>query len=94
MRLVNIHDAKTQLSKLLERVLAGEDSVIAKAGSPIARLVPYKSPKRKIAPPGAMKGETWIADDFDEPFNTVFECLNEERSTGKQTNRRNVSSTA
>lgn len=77
MQLVNIHDAKTQLSKLLERVLAGEDIVIAKAGAPIVRLVPYRFPKRKIAPPGAMKGEIWIADDFDEPLDPVVECLDE-----------------
>jgi prevent-host-death family protein len=77
MQLVNIHEAKTRLSKLLEQVRAGEDVIIAKAGVPIARLVPYTPPKRNIAPPGAMKGEIWIAEDFDEPMDELFECLDE-----------------
>ncbi len=75
MQQVNVHAAKTQLSKLLERVEAGENIVIARAGTPIAKLVPYAPPKRKIAPPGAMEGEIWIADDFDEPLAGFFECL-------------------
>lgn len=78
MHLVNIHEAKTQLSKLLEQVQAGEDVVIAKAGAPIVRLVPYVPPKRKIAPPGAMEGEGWIADDFDEPIDELFDCLKDD----------------
>ena len=77
MYLVNIHEAKTRLSKLLEQVQSGEEIVIAKAGNPIARLVPYTPPKRKILPPGAMKGEIWVSDDFDEPVNALFECLDE-----------------
>ncbi len=80
MQLVNIHEAKTRLSKLLEQVKLGEDVVIAKAGQPIARLVPYTPPKRKIAPPGAMKGEIWIAADFDEPVDSLFECIGEDKS--------------
>ncbi|MHB1292410.1 MAG: type II toxin-antitoxin system Phd/YefM family antitoxin [Sulfuricella sp.] len=75
MQLVNIHEAKTQLSKLLEQVQAGEDVVIAKAGTPIVRLIPYAPPRRRIAPPGAMEGEGWIADDFDEPIDKLFDCL-------------------
>lgn len=78
MQIVNIHDAKTQLSKLLEQVQSGEDVVIAKSGTPIARLIPYATPKRKIAPPGAMKGEIWIADDFDAPTDELFDCLKPE----------------
>ena len=78
MLVVNVHEAKTRLSKLLEQVRSGEDVVIAKAGIPIARLVPYVPPKRKLIPPGAMKGEIWIADDFDEPLNSMFECLDKE----------------
>jgi prevent-host-death family protein len=81
MQLVNVHDAKTQLSKLLEQVRSGEDVVIAKAGVPIARLVPYRPPKCKITPPGAMESEIWIADDFDEPLDNVFECLDKENPT-------------
>lgn len=78
MQVVNIHDAKTQLSRLLEQVQSGEDVVIAKSGTPIARLVPYVTPKRKIAPPGAMAGEIWIADDFDAPIDELFACLKPE----------------
>ena len=78
MQVVNIHDAKTQLSRLLEQVQSGEDVVIAKSGTPIVRLVPYVAPKRKIAPPGAMAGEIWIADDFDAPIDELFDCLKPE----------------
>lgn len=78
MQIVNIHQAKTQLSKLLEQVQAGEDVIIAKAGDPIARLIPYAPPKHKIAPPGAMEGEGWIADDFDEPVDDLFDCLKDD----------------
>jgi len=63
---VNIHDAKTHLSKLLARVMQGEEIVIAKAGKPVARLVPERPspPGKRI--PGIDKGKIWIADDFDE----------------------------
>ncbi len=75
MQLVNIHEAKTHLSKLLEQVQAGEDVVIAKSGAPIVRLIPYAPPKRHIAPPGLMEGEGWIADDFDAPIDDLFSSL-------------------
>jgi prevent-host-death family protein len=74
---VNVHEAKTQLSKLLEAVQSGAEVVIAKSGTPIARLVPYVPPKRKITPPGAMKGQIWIDDDFDEPLDELFACLDD-----------------
>jgi prevent-host-death family protein len=75
MSVVNVHEAKTHLSRLLERVQAGEEVIIAKAGYPVARLVSYTLPKRKITPPGAMKGEIRIAEDFDEPIDEIFKCL-------------------
>ncbi|MEQ1589067.1 MAG: type II toxin-antitoxin system prevent-host-death family antitoxin [Gallionella sp.] len=75
MQIVNIHDAKTQLSKLLELVQSGGDVVIAKSGTPIARLIPYATPKRKIAAPGAMAGKIWIAENFDAPLDDAFDCL-------------------
>jgi len=75
MQLVNIHEAKTRLSKLLEQVQAGEDVVIAKAGAPIVRLIPYAPPRHSVTPPGAMEGEGWIADDFDQPIDELFDCL-------------------
>ena len=61
---VNVHEAKTHLSRLLERVEAGEEVVIARAGRPIARLVPYR---RLAAPrtPGIWQGQVTIAPDFD-----------------------------
>ena len=64
---VNIHEAKTKLSQLLEKVQAGEEVVIAKAGQPIARLVPINAP-RKPRVPGSARGEIVLADDFDAPL--------------------------
>ena len=64
---LNVHEAKTHLSRLLARVAAGEEVVIAKAGKPIAKLVPYnKPPKRRAL--GRDEGRVWIADDFDAPL--------------------------
>ena len=64
---VNIHEAKTHLSRLLQRVIAGEEIVIAKSGQPVARLVPFaKTPKQRT--PGSAKGKVWVASDFDAPL--------------------------
>ena len=77
--IVNIHEAKTHLSRLLEAVERGEEVVIARAGHPIATLSAYKPPHRKIAPPGSMEGEGWwIADDFDAPIDYLFDCLKDD----------------
>jgi prevent-host-death family protein len=62
---VNIHSAKTNLSKLLGRVMNGEEIIIAKAGKPIARLVPERPPIAAKRVPGIDKGKLRIADDFD-----------------------------
>ncbi|HEY6341222.1 MAG TPA: type II toxin-antitoxin system Phd/YefM family antitoxin [Bryobacteraceae bacterium] len=62
---MNIHSAKTHLSKLLGRVMEGEEIVIAKAGKPIARLVPERPASAAKRIPGVDKGKLWIADDFD-----------------------------
>ena len=61
---VNIHEAKTQLSKLVEKVVAGEPIIIAKAGKPLVKVVPYDAPKkpRRL---GFMKGQAVIAKDFN-----------------------------
>ena len=64
--IVNIHEAKTHLSRLLERVQAGEELTIAKAGRPVARLVPIVAPGKR--PLGLDRGKVWIADDFDAPL--------------------------
>jgi prevent-host-death family protein len=64
---VNIHEAKTHLSRLLQRVAAGEEVTIARAGVPVARLVAV-APEKKTRPLGFARGEVWIADDFDAPL--------------------------
>lgn len=67
MRIVNISDAKASLSKLVERVLAGDEVVIGKAGVPVARLVPFESdPTPRDLSRGIWKGQVWLAEDFDE----------------------------
>ena len=76
MTVVNVHEAKTQLSRLLEAVERGEEVIIARAGQPIATLVPYR-PRQRVAPPGAMAGQIWIADDFDEPMDDLFDVFQE-----------------
>ena len=67
MQAINIHDAKTHFSKLIDAVMQGEEIIIAKAGKPAAKLVPIaaRKPKRK---PGILKGKIKIADDFDAPL--------------------------
>jgi prevent-host-death family protein len=62
---VNIHEAKTHLSRLVERAAAGEEIIIGKAGKPMARLVPYQE-RREPRRPGRLKGRLWVADDFDD----------------------------
>ena len=64
---VNIHEAKTQLSRLLQRVAAGEEIVIANRGVPVARLVPVRQAKahREL---GIESGRVTVADDFDAPL--------------------------
>lgn len=63
----NIHEAKTHLSKLLQRVAVGEEVVIAKAGKPIARLIAVK-PKAKPRPIGTGRGDFIVPEDFNEPL--------------------------
>ncbi|MBP1859278.1 type II toxin-antitoxin system Phd/YefM family antitoxin [Rhizobium herbae] len=66
METVNIHEAKTHLSRLMEKVSKGESFIIAKAGKPIGKLVPLEeadTPKKRRI--GFMKGEIIIPDDFD-----------------------------
>jgi prevent-host-death family protein len=71
MRIVNIHDAKTNFSKLIDAVGQGEEIVIAKAGKPAARLVPIQSTHRKRKP-GALKGKMHVAVDFDAPLSDTL----------------------
>lgn len=65
MDVVNVQEAKTHLSRLLERVAAGEEIVLARAGTPVARLVPVVTAPRR---PGRGKGRIRMADDFDAPL--------------------------
>jgi prevent-host-death family protein len=64
---VNIHEAKTHLSRLLQRVAAGEEVTIARAGVPVARLVAVDQ-KKTVRPLGFARGQVWVADDFDAPL--------------------------
>ena len=63
---VNVHEAKTHLSRLLQLVERGQEVTIARAGHPIARLVPVKPPEGREV--GFASGMIWIADDFDAPL--------------------------
>ncbi len=71
---VNMHEAKSQLSKLGKLAWEGEEIVIAKAGEPYLRLEPYRKPKgkRKL---GALKGQIWIAPDFDETPKDIIDSF-------------------
>lgn len=74
MLMINIHQAKTQLSKLLEEVSLGKEVIIAKAGKPVARLTAFKE-EIKPRQPGLWKGKIWISDDFneeDKEINKLF----------------------
>ena len=63
----NVHEAKTHLSRLLDQVAAGDEVIIAKAGVPVARLVPVVVPLDQ-RPLGTEQGRVFIADDFDAPL--------------------------
>lgn len=65
---VNIHEAKTHFSRLLQRVAAGEEITIARAGVPVARLVAVEPKKPTVRPLGMDRDRIWIADDFDAPL--------------------------
>jgi prevent-host-death family protein len=66
MTVFNVHEAKTHFSKLLERVLRGEEVVIAKAGKPVARLLPFAEGDNSPRIPGIDKGKVIIMPDFDD----------------------------
>ncbi len=72
--MTNIYQAKTQLSKLIEKVTKGEEVIIAKAGKPVAKLVAFE---KKLQPrkPGLLKGKIFVPDNFndeDEEINKMF----------------------
>jgi len=71
---VNIHEAKTNLSRLLERVALGEEVIIAKAGKPVAKLVPVSTrPKKRML--GSAKGQFIVPEDFNDPLPKEIEDL-------------------
>lgn len=75
MKIINIHEAKTHLSRILARVSQGESVVIGKSGKPVAVLSPYPSTRTKRRP-GTLKGKITIAEDFDsdnEALADLFE---------------------
>lgn len=65
--LVNIHDAKTHFSKIINQALKGEDIIIARGGIPLIRLVPYAE-EEQVRHGGQFKGVIHISDDFDAPL--------------------------
>jgi prevent-host-death family protein len=74
MQIINIHEAKTNLSKLVNKTMKGEEVIIGKAGKPVAKLVAYKS-KNKKRITGIWKGKVWMSEDFndeDEEINKLF----------------------
>lgn len=68
MVIVNIHEAKTHFSKLVDKAMKGEEIIIGKSGTPVVKLIAIqvKKPKRV---PGALKGKISITDDFDAPLS-------------------------
>lgn len=68
---VNVHEAKTHFSALLDRAAAGEEILIAKAGTPVARLVPL-APSSGARVPGARRGRMVMAEDFDDALPADF----------------------
>ncbi len=63
--MVNVHQAKTELSRLLARVEQGETIIISRAGKPVAKLVPIAPEDTQPRRPGLWEGKVWIADDFN-----------------------------
>jgi prevent-host-death family protein len=79
MHITNVSDAKAQLSALIEKVLAGEEVIIGKAGKPVAKLVRYQRSEEQRRP-GALKGQIKIADDFDELPEDIAEAFGMKKS--------------
>ena len=76
MTIVNIHEAKTQLSRLIERALAGESMVIAKAGKPLVKLVRLEAPDAsQVRRLGFMRGQMRVPEDFDQMGNHEIEAM-------------------
>ena len=74
MKVVNIHEAKTHLSRLVDVAAQGEEVTIARAGKPVAKLVAYRAPV-KARKPGAWRGKVWISPDFDDVDERIIELF-------------------
>ena len=70
---VNVYQAKTKLSQLLKAVKEGEEIIISKMGQPVAKLVPYSSPKTRK--PGVLKGKITIPADFDKEDEKIIKLF-------------------
>jgi len=68
MATVNIYQAKTQLSKLVDQAAAGKEVVIARNGKPVAKLTALTNKDKRTYTLGLLEGKGWIADDFDAPL--------------------------
>ena len=76
MNTVNIHQAKTHLSRLIKQVVEGEPCIIAKAGKPLVKIVPLAPPEpQQIKRLGFMSGSVSVPDDFDQMGNTEIDRL-------------------
>jgi len=74
MTTINMHEAKTHLSRYVERALQGEEIIIARAGKAVAKLVPCET-ERVRREPGGWEGQVWMADDFDELPKDILEAF-------------------
>ena len=79
MPIVNIYEAKSQLSKLVDLAASGTDVVIARAGKPAARLTSLNQKEKRKYSLGLLEGKGWIADDFDAPLPDEILALFEGR---------------
>jgi len=79
----NLYEAKTALSRLVDRAALGEEIVIAKAGVPLAKLTALAGPK-VVRKPGGWKGKVRVGKDFDEPLPEPVQAILEGRSCAKE----------
>ncbi|HZP64063.1 MAG TPA: type II toxin-antitoxin system Phd/YefM family antitoxin [Terriglobales bacterium] len=84
---VNIHEAKTHFSRLIQRVEAGEEITISRAGKPVAKLIAV-GPKRGTRPMGLDRGRMWMAPDFDAPDPELEALFYEAPITTDSSNQR------
>jgi prevent-host-death family protein len=79
MEIINIHQAKTNFSRLVDQVIKGEQVIIGKAGKPVAKLVPYTTMKKQAPKFGMYAGQIKIADDFDAESAEINELFYREK---------------